>query len=85
MSELIILGVVNFAYILLRSLQSRAVNYARYVHICGIGSALGTIEVVYIATVAARGDTLDTILVVTGTAILGCLCAVWVTRSYNNE
>lgn len=82
MTELLLLGVVNYAYILLRAMQSRAVNFARYQHIMLIGSVLGVCETFYIITLANQGRTLDTVLVVTSTGIAGCLSAVWLTKAY---
>ena len=82
MNELLLLGVVNYAYILLRALQSRAVNFARYTHICVVGSLLGLCEVFYIITLAQQDRTAETVLVVTLTGISGCLSAVWITKQY---
>jgi hypothetical protein len=81
-TELVLLGVVNYLYILFRALQSRAVNYAKHLHIVLIGSTLGALETFYIITLAAQERSLDVVFTITLTGTLGCLSAVHITRRY---
>jgi hypothetical protein len=82
MLELVLLGLVNYLYILLRALQSRSINYAKYHMIVAVGTMLGMFEVVYITQVASRGSTYGVIAAITISGILASLCAVWLTRKY---
>lgn len=81
--DLVILGLVNYLYILFRSLQSRAINHAKYQHIAVVGSLIGMCEVFYISEVSTRGFSPPVVAIITTSGILACMSSVYITRGYH--
>ena len=85
MFEYLGLAANTFVYILLRALLSRSIAYARYDFITVVGLVLGCSEVLYISSLANRGDDLLVVGVVAVSGTLACLTSVFLTRSFGDK
>lgn len=82
MLEYVGLAANTFIYILLRSLLSRSIAFGRYQYITVVGLVLGCSEVLYISSLANRGEDYLVIAVVAASGTLACLVSVWMTKSF---
>jgi len=84
-AELAILGLVNYLYILMRSIQSRSLAFGNIPALVGVGVCLGAFEVYYITALAMRGQDWEVFVVIALSSTAGSLTSMLITKNYKMD